>query len=248
MRPARVTDVREWSPDRTIGDQRMPAEIFREHSLANVPRLGFAHLAETRTLEACLVELDDERAHVARVAVMMGIAVPEFGRAEGLSQCFEALRRAEPRKPVPQLAYKRSEFARQGLPQERVRAVRPHDEIGTVKLLDALDPAAVFGLDPDRAGTRLKNPQQLQPTHRRKADAVDRNPRSAMHDGDVLPDLEMRHDGVVSPGVVLLEELQRAVGEHHAETEGRVRAVLLDDADLRIGSAPLQQVGEIEPG
>src|SRR2546426_12784499 len=69
-----------------------------------------------------------------------------------------------------------------------------------------------------------------------------------MHDGDVPPDLEMRRDGVVGSGVVVFQELQRAIGEHHAEAEGRIRAVLLDEADLRLGTAPLQQIGEIEPG
>ena len=47
VRPAFVAHARELPPDRTIGDQRMPFKVFREHLLANLFRLGFAHARET---------------------------------------------------------------------------------------------------------------------------------------------------------------------------------------------------------
>ncbi len=226
----------------------MPPEVCGEHPLADPLRLGFAHAGETGARKARRVELDDERAHIFRVPVMVGVAVTEFGRAERLGQRFEALRRAEPGEPIAQMPHPGAELAGQALPHQRVRAVGADDDIGAVELLDPLDSAAVFGLDADRARPLLQHGKQLEPAHRRKADAVDRDPFAAMHDGDVLPDLEMRRDGVVGVGVVFFQELQRAIGEHHAEAEGRIRAVLLDEADLRLGKAPLQQIGEIEPG
>ena len=44
------------------------------------------------------------------------------------------------------------------------------------------------------------------------------------------------------------EELERAMREHHAEAEGRVRRVLLDDANVRVGTPALGEKGEQEAG
>src|SRR5262245_40716270 len=49
-------------------------------------------------------------------------------------------------------------------------------------------------------------------------------------------------------GVVFAQEFQRAVGEHHTETERGIGSVLLDEPDLDAGPAALKQVAEIEPG
>ena len=46
----------------------------------------------------------------------------------------------------------------------------------------------------------------------------------------------------------VIEELQRALGKDHAEAIGRVGGVLLEDADIALGVAPLQEIGEVEPG
>ena len=94
----------------------------------------------------------------------------------------------------------------------------------------------------------LKHAKKLEPADRGKADAVDCDLLAAMLDDDVPPELEMRRDGLVGRGVVFPQELERAIGEHHAEPERRVRTVLLDHADLHLGAAPLQQIGKIESG
>src|SRR5688572_6707563 len=67
-----------------------------------------------------------------------------------------------------------------------------------------------------------------------------------MHDGDVGPRLHLRGDQVVSRRVVRAQEFERAVGEHYAEAEGRVRAVLLDHADLPVRVPALGEVGEVQ--
>src|SRR5436190_24057663 len=116
---------------------------------------------------------------------MMGVAVPELGRAERLGQGFEALRRAEPGEPIAQMANAGAERAGKALPHHRVRAVGADDEIGTLELLDSLDPAPVFGVDADRARPLLKHAKKLEPADRGKADAVDCDLLAAMLDDDV---------------------------------------------------------------
>ena len=61
-------------------------------------------------------------------------------------------------------------------------------------------------------------------------------------------DLHLRRDRRIGLGVVLAQEFQRAVGEHHAEAEGGVGRILLDDGDIGARLTALDQVGEIEPG
>src|SRR5690242_14142976 len=58
----------------------------------------------------------------------------------------------------------------------------------------------------------------------------------------------MRRDRRVGRRVVLAQEFQRALGEHHAEAEGGVGRVLLENADFGAAVAALDQVAELEPG
>ncbi len=54
------------------------------------------------------------------------------------------------------------------------------------------------------------------------------------------------HDCRIRFGVVIVQELQGASGEHDPEAERSVESILLDDADLNVGTAPLEQVAQIE--
>ena len=51
---------------------------------------------------------------------------------------------------------------------------------------------------------------------------------------------------VVGLRVVGAQELQRPVGEHHAEAEGGIARILLDDADLPARQLALHEVGEVQ--
>ena len=79
----------------------------------------------------------------------------------------------------------------------------------------------------------------MQPPDCREADAIDGDRAATMVDRDVAPGLQMRRDGRVRFGVVLVEERERAIGEHHAETESRVGCVLFEDADVQVRPTPL---------
>ena len=49
-------------------------------------------------------------------------------------------------------------------------------------------------------------------------------------------------------GIVLAQEFERTVGEHHAEAEGGVGRVLLDDRNVGVRPPPLEQISEVKPG
>src|SRR5262249_56465744 len=67
-------------------------------------------------------------------------------------------------------------------------------------------------------------------------------------DGDVGPRLQTRNDRRKRLGIVFVEKFERAVGEHHAEAERGVGAVLLEHPHLGGRVAALDQISEIEPG
>src|SRR3954470_13517744 len=87
----------------------------------------------------------------------------------------------------------------------------------------------------------------MQPADRGKADAVDDDALIAEVERDVVPGFHVRGDGGERRLVVVAQKFQRAFGEHHAETEGGVRRVLLDDGNVAAAAA-LDQVAEIKPG
>ena len=62
--------------------------------------------------------------------------------------------------------------------------------------------------------------------------AVDGNGGAAMHDGDVVPRLHARGDEIDRFGIVLAQELQRAVREDDAEAPGRIGRILLEEANV----------------
>ncbi len=130
--------------------------------------------------------------------------------------------------------------------QQRVDAVGADDEIGLAKLGKIGDDALIARLDTDRADARLKDFQEFQPAERGKADAVDADALAAMRHGDVGPRFEMQRERRQGRGIVRVEKLERAVGEHDAEPEGGVGAVLLEDRNAGIGTAALDEITEIE--
>ena len=165
---------------------------------------------------------------------MMRVERAELGLDEGLRQRLEALGRAEPGEAVGQIVDAGAEVLRRAAPHQRVHAVGADHEIEAVELVEAFDRAPVDQRDADRARALLQQLQQLEPADRGKADAVDDDALAAQHERDVAPRFHVRDDGRVGLLVVVAQEFERAVGEHHAEAEGGVGRVLLDDGDVRV--------------
>ena len=103
-----------------------------------------------------------------------------------------------------------------------------------------------FNRNPSALQLAAQQLQKLQPPDRREADAVDDHRRAAVHDRDVGPGLHRRRDPVIGLRVVGAQEFQRPLGEHHAEAEGGVARVLLDDAHLPARQLALHEVGEVQ--
>jgi len=61
-------------------------------------------------------------------------------------------------------------------------------------------------------------------------------------------DFHLRRDRREGVRIVVTEEFERTVREHHAETERGVGVVLFDHGDVGIRPPPLDQVGQIEAG
>ena len=141
-----------------------------------------------------------------------------------------------------------TKFALERAPHQRVDAVGGDDQVLLPQLIQRRQLRAEPQIDAGLAGALLQEPQQLQPADRREADPVDHHPLAQMHDGDVAPPLHVRRDRRDGLGVVVAQELERLVGEHDAEAPGGVGGVLLDEAHLVAGMAPLPQRREVEPG
>ena len=64
----------------------------------------------------------------------------------------------------------------------------------------------------------------------------------------VAPGFHTRHDRGIGLRVVVAQEFQRAVGKHDAEAERGVGRILLENGDVGVRIAALEQVGEIKAG
>src|SRR5438094_7950088 len=78
----------------------------------------------------------------------------------------------------------------------------------------------------------LENGQQLQAADRSESDTVDNNALAAMNHCDVIPQLQMRHNGEQRFRIIRAEKLQCPLGENDAESEGRISRVLFETRHL----------------
>ena len=101
---------------------------------------------------------------------------------------------------------------------------------------------------PTERSALLQQLQQLQPADGGKADAVDDDALVAVNERHVVPGFHLRRDRREGLRVVLAQEFERAVGEHHAEAEGGVGRILLDHGDVGVRPPALEQIGEIKSG
>ena len=65
-------------------------------------------------------------------------------------------------------------------------------------------------------------------------------------EGDVVPALHPRRDGVDGVGIVGAQKFQRLLGKHHAKPPRGIGGILLEQIDARVRVTLLPQIGEIE--
>ena len=103
-----------------------------------------------------------------------------------------------------------------------------------VALEVGIDLGLELQLDAERARALLQEPQQRRARAAAEAVAADAVHRALEMDLDVVPVGEVVGDRAVALAVVVLERLQRLVGEHDAEAERVVRPVALEDGDAAV--------------
>ena len=225
----------------------MPSQRGREHVFAVGQGIGLIPGGEARALPGGGVALDDEGAHRRRMPVVVGVEGARLVLDEGLRQGLEALGGAEPAELVGEIPDRSAERLAVSAPHVRIDSVGGDDEIVAHEFFFFCEGSAVFRGNPDTGQLPLQQLQEFQPADRREADAVYAHRGAAVHDHQVGPRFHLRGDALVGLGVILAQEFERAVREHHAEAEGRIGRVLLDDADLPVGMLALGEVGEIQP-
>ena len=112
----------------------------------------------------------------------------------------------------------------------------------------ARDLGAEHEPDAEVAGSLLQDQEQRAPGAAAEAVAADAVDRAPEVDRDVVPVGEFLGDAPVAREIVLLEIVQRGVGEHDAEAEGVVGLVALMDGDVVARIGLLHQDREVEPG
>ena len=225
----------------------MTVEVGREEPLAVRARRGIVHRPEARALPRRGIALDDERAAVGRVAIVMGDERAVFAFAEREREAIERLGRAVPDELVGEPLDPRTERVRAQRAQARVDAVGRDHEIESRETVEGLDRGAEREAHAGIGAFLLEQPQQCEAADRAEAVAVDVDRRVAMDDALHRPRLHDARERGVHGGRVAREEFERAVREHDAEPEGRVRGVLLEDADVRFRPPSLGEQREQKP-
>ena len=150
-------------------------------------------------------------------------------------------------KRLLQQTHARPQLALEAAADERIHTIGTDHEIEVVELGECRHRAAVDRRNAGGRGARLQQLQQLQAADSGKTHAVDDNAFAAHDQRHVGPGFHARRNRRVSRLIVLAQEFECAVGEHHAEAEGGIRRILLDDRDVG-AAATLDQIGKIEPG
>src|SRR5258708_38049427 len=152
-----VPKPRKIAPDRLIGNQRMPIEHVGKNALADRLRFLDRFFGEAVTLPSRAIALDQERAHVRRVSVVMGIEAAEIRLHERLRQSIEDLGRAVPSKLVAHVTNGCTEIALEAAPHQRVESIGGNDQLVTNKLVKRVDLGLEMTCDASRLRTRLQN-------------------------------------------------------------------------------------------
>ncbi len=195
-----------------------------------------------------LGHLDDERAHLAAVGIGVGLEHAGPGLGDEELERVEDQVGAHPHVAAVAVIERGSEIvAARGAHGAR----RPVGADDQVKLGGQLVHGRGLRAEPDLGpqGHRpaLEDPEQLLAAQR--AEPVPARPRlmPAVVDVDVGPVDEVVGDLAVAERIGVLEHRQRLIGEHHAEPEGVLGAVALEDDDLAVGRHPAHEDGEVQP-
>ena len=134
------------------------------------------------------------------------------------------------------------------LANQGVRPVGADHQVGVVQFCEVAHHVAVDQMGPNRQRALAQDLDQAQTGDRGEPDPIDADAFPMHAQFDVAPLLEARGDERQRLRISRAEELERFIGEHHAEAEGRMRVVLLVDRHVGIGQFAPDAVGGVQAG
>ena len=241
--PGLVRDLREVEPERPVREELPAAQLVREQLLAEREALLLVQLVQPRGAPHALGALDDERRHPLVVRVGMRVEEPVLGLAERERERVEDVVGAEPDVLAALGPHLGAEVVQP--PDEAVRAVRGHDQIGLGKLLD-LD--AELERDAELAAALLQDLEQPLARDRGEGVAARRELAAPVANVDPVPARERVRDLEVRLRIGVAEGAEGLLAEDHAEAEGRVGRISLEDAHVHAAVELPQQDRKVQPG
>ena len=221
-----------------------PAENLR-HAIGGLP---FAQAFEAGALERLGIGLEDPGRAARFILVGVGDERPPLGLLEDEGEGIERPGRAHPRELVGAQIDLGLEMIDILVAEAAVDAVGQHDQIGIGEAAFVVDIGFELERHAEFAGALLQDQEQHAARAAAKAVAADPMHGAAEVHGDVVPIGEFLGDAAVARRIVLLEIVERCIGEHHAEAEGVVGAVALMDRDLGLRPLLFQEDRGIETG
>ena len=193
-----------------------------------------------------LGRLEDEGRPAIGIPVGVHSPEPVAVLLEDERERRERVRRPEPHEPVRPPVDVRAEVLGVERAHRAVHAVGRQDQVGVGVRREVGDLDLELELHAEVRATPLQEVEERLPGHPREAVPGRGHDRAAVVDLDVVPVGERADDLLVGLAVGLRESLEGRVGEHHAESEGVVRAVPLEDGDVVLGVGLLHERGEVE--
>ncbi len=226
----------------------MAVELLREEPLAEGDGRGLVGAIHPRGAPGSFARLDDEGREAG--LVLVGVYPPEPVRVllEIERERGKGLRRAEPDELVGPDIRLGAEARAIPLAHEGVRPVRGDHEIEGAEGLGIPDLPLHADLHVERPAARCEEPEERLPG--------EPGERVAGRGGDVPPVMDLDRVPAMARGghgggglrIRGRQRLFGGVGEDHAEAEGLVQAVPLEDLDLAARVALLQEQRGEEPG
>src|SRR5258706_732014 len=234
----------EAAPDGLVCDQRLSLERLSEDLFHQVLALIIGHGAQAKPAQGAGIEFRNESAHLIAVRIVMRDEVPAGVSAEIQRRRVESRARAVPREPVGQLLGAQAEIASFGGSHDGVDAIGADHEI---RLRYGLHTRGELQLDADLLAELTQDGEQCETADcAAVARAVDEDCLVAVVDQLVLVAVHPARELAIGLRVRLLEPLESAIGEHHAETESRIRGILLDHLQPARRARFLQQIGQVQ--
>ena len=245
LSPPSAADHRKLPPKAAVGDQLVAVEFLGEDVLHEPRGLRLGGVGQPGASECFGLHFQHPGAGAGFVLVAVGDEDALGALLEEEGEGVERTRAAHPGEAVRPEVGARLEMHLGSRADSAVDAVGGDDQVGVGKVLrrrllveqqfDAQRPSAVMQQHEQGPARAAAEPVAADAVH-----------RAANVDLDIVPIGEILHDRPVARHVGRGERVQSLVAEHHAETEGIVRAIAFDDGDTRPGPVPLQQDREIQ--